>query len=111
MRTSLLAKATMTTFWCARASRCASQMLRPGACLCRSCSTLRAPERTRFVITYCLFYCYPSNFCSADGVLSGTFPSRPPDFVLFEKRSHYPPQRQEFFRALTVSVLFERLRG
>jgi hypothetical protein len=31
------------TFWCARASSCASQLLRPGACLCRCCSTLRAP--------------------------------------------------------------------
>src|SRR6202166_4966591 len=43
MRTSLLAKATTTTFWCVRANSCANQSFRPGVCLCLCCSTLRAP--------------------------------------------------------------------
>src|SRR3981081_3137866 len=63
MRTSLLAKATTTTFWCVRPNSCANQLLRPGACLCRCCSTLRAPctkSLRKYLLPRLLM---PSNFC------------------------------------------------
>src|ERR1700688_596671 len=63
MRTSLLANATTTTFWCVRPSSCASQSLRPGACFCLCCSTLRAPctkSLRKYLLPRLLM---PSNFC------------------------------------------------